>query len=240
MSENFKLGPFEFIWIAPGDFVVGPVDSDASETVFHTGFSSGYWLSKTVVTNGQYAELKSAELTEPIKIEPSEINRPATQVSWFDAVKFCETVNQEYQSEIKAGFSVGLPTSLQWEYACRASGDKRYGSFDDPKLLLAAGWFSENSQKRPQPVCLKDPNEWGFYDMLGNVAEWCADSPVDQYPKTVIRDWQCEVDEVGKIIRGGHYATSIQSTNVHCTNFQYLAEDVKLKFVGFRLCIRKT
>ncbi len=235
MSENFELGPFEFNWIEPGDFVVGPVDSDASGTVFHTGFSTGYWLSKTVVTNGQYAEL-----SERVEISLNEVNCPVTQVSWFDAVKFCEVVSQKYESEFKDGFSVGLPTSLQWEYACRASGDKRFGSFDDPELLLASGWFSENSEKRSQPVCLKDPNEWGLCDMLGNVAEWCSDAPVDNYPKTAIRDWKGEVKEVGKVIRGGHFAKSIHSPDIHCSSFQYLAEDVKLKFVGFRLCIRKT
>ena len=79
--------------------------------------------------------------------------------------------------------SIDLPTDAQWEYACRAgtstatyAGDLTVDSTDalDPALDRIA-WYKANSGNVTHPVGLKEPNAWGFYDMIGNVWEMCRD-----------------------------------------------------------------
>jgi hypothetical protein len=62
-----------------------------------------------------------------------------------------------------------LPTEAEWEYACRAGGRPVKPSAKD---LADVAWFADNSEGQPQTVGRKEPNAWGFYDMLGNVAEY--------------------------------------------------------------------
>jgi formylglycine-generating enzyme required for sulfatase activity len=108
-------------------------------------------------------------------------------VSWNDAVKFCEWLSQKEKRTYR------LPTEAEWEYACRAGTSTRYWSGDDDaslkgvanvadeslKAKLAAnaprceGW--DDGQPFTAPVGSFKPNRWGLYDMHGNVRQWCAD-----------------------------------------------------------------
>lgn len=72
-----------------------------------------------------------------------------------------------------------MPTEAEWEYACRAGlEDKpRYGEPDE------IAWYKNNSDDTTKLVGKKIPNGFGFYDMLGNVAEWCSDLYWSEYYK---------------------------------------------------------
>ncbi len=109
---------------------------------------------------------------------------PITSVSWLQAASFCNALSQAAGLECCYHFHADnqdadrdpaakgyrLPTEAEWEYACRAgSNEPRYGPLPD------IAWYSENSAGRPQAVGTKRPNDWGLYDMLGNVWEWCSD-----------------------------------------------------------------
>jgi formylglycine-generating enzyme required for sulfatase activity len=75
------------------------------------------------------------------------------------------------------GYAYTLPTEAQWEYACRAGSSTRFSYGDDPGYaqLGEYAWYSGNSSSQTHSVATKRPNAWGFYDMHGNVWEWCLD-----------------------------------------------------------------
>ncbi len=74
------------------------------------------------------------------------------------------------------GVLVDLPTEQQWEFACRAGDDVSYFENDIAANLGKYAWYVDSvSEACPQAVGQKEPNAWGFYDMLGNVQEACLD-----------------------------------------------------------------
>ena len=95
-------------------------------------------------------------------------NDPVINVSWNDATAFCQWLSQ------KEGINYRLATEAEWEFACRAGSQARYGPGDDPNELRQYGWFLGNGY-RTHPVGQKQPNAFGLYDLHGNVFEWCSD-----------------------------------------------------------------
>ena len=70
---------------------------------------------------------------------------------------------------------IDLPTESQWEYACRAGTFTPYNVDINKHAFGEFCWHSNNSSRRPKPVGKLMPNNWGLYDMHGNVQEWCLD-----------------------------------------------------------------
>ena len=92
------------------------------------------------------------------------------------------TSNATWNAVIVVEGSTGyrLPTEAQWEYACRASTATAFNDgLDDYSVDITAvellGWFSTNSFSKTHELGLKQVNDWGLYDMHGNVYEWCWD-----------------------------------------------------------------
>lgn len=91
---------------------------------------------------------------------------PVEQVSWNDAKEFIRRLNS------KTGKQYRLPSEAEWEYACRAGGQQEYCGSDS---VDSVAWYGLNSGRTTHPVARKQPNAFGLYDMLGNVAEWVED-----------------------------------------------------------------
>ena len=138
-----------------------------------------YLLAVVPVTQIQYADVTGER---PSAARGDDL--PVECVSWLTAVRYCnalseraglapvytlsgdgEGVNWEVAAD---GFR--LPTEAEWEYACRAcTTGPRYGP------LAEIAWYRGNSGGAVHDVGGKEPNPWGFRDMLGNVWEWCWD-----------------------------------------------------------------
>jgi formylglycine-generating enzyme required for sulfatase activity len=124
-------------------------------------------LASTPVTNAQYARFVEATGHRPPKYaDDPQYNRPdqpVVGVSWDDAQAYCRWAG------------LRLPTSAEWEHACRAGTTTAYWSGDTTEDCLRVAWTAENSGGRLHDVGELEPNPWGLYDMHGNVWEWCED-----------------------------------------------------------------
>lgn len=139
--------------------------------------------------------------------------KPVVNVSWNDAISFCNLLSQK--AGLKEAYIISddgdhiiwdresngyrLPTEAEWQYACKAeTTGYQYGELDK------IAWYNENSDGELHVVGMKDPNAWGLYDMLGNVWEWCW----DLYDEQVYGSY--------RIFRGGSWAEEARGCGATC------------------------
>jgi formylglycine-generating enzyme required for sulfatase activity/serine/threonine protein kinase len=148
--------------VPAGTFMMGGSGTGGQQ--YEVTLTKSFWLGRTEVTQAQWESVMG---TNPSYFKGNEL--PVESVSWDDAQEFCGKLNAK--SLLPAGWRFALPSSAQWEYACRAgSATEDYvGPLDE------IAWYSPNSGGKTHPVASKKPNAWGFHDMHGNVWEFCAD-----------------------------------------------------------------
>lgn len=153
------------------------------------------WIAATEVTWDQYdlfvygidaAEAGAADadaIARPSKpyLPPDRgfghAGYPAMSMSLHAAQEFCRWLS------MKTGRSYRLPTEAEWQFACAGMARDP----DSDQSLSERAWFAFNADERTHPVAQKQPNEFGIFDMEGNVAEWCVN------------------DEGGGVALGGSY-----------------------------------
>jgi formylglycine-generating enzyme required for sulfatase activity len=128
-----------------------------------------FWLGKYAVTQAEWQVLMGGNPGTP---RNQSLLLPVNNVSWVEAAEYCHRLTQREDAagRLPSKYLYRLPTEAEWEYACRAGTT---GAF--PGNLDQMTWYAANSSGTPHPVGLKEPNDWGFYDMVGNVATWCLD-----------------------------------------------------------------
>jgi formylglycine-generating enzyme required for sulfatase activity len=128
----------------------------------------GFWMGRYEVTQGEYLAVMESNPS----YFTGDTNRPVENVSWNDATNYCAklTVRERAAGRLPAGWEYRLPTEAQWEYACRAGSTNRFHYGDDPGYTELANyaWYTINTGST-QAVGGKLPNQWGLYDMHGNV-----------------------------------------------------------------------
>jgi formylglycine-generating enzyme required for sulfatase activity len=181
--------------VSPGTFTMGSMDVPG-ETPHEVRLTQHYYLGLTPVTNAQW---KSVMGSVPSELKNDD--HPVHNVSWDDAILFCKKLSA-LPAERKAGRVYRLPTEAEWEYACRAGTRTDYSFGDDASLLGAYAWFVDNAGGQTRPVGQKQPNAWGFYDIHGNVWEWCSDWYRD-YPASAVSDPKGPSTGSDRVLRGG-------------------------------------
>ena len=183
----------EMAWCPPGSFIMGSSTSEVGrgndETQHKVTLTRGFWMGKYEVTQRQWTSVMGKVREEKAlfglitrKVDSNQSwfkgdDRPVETVSWDDCQAFIQKINAAGQAK------VALPTEAQWEYACRAgtttpfsfgttlNGDKANCHGYNPYGTTLVGKCREKTTS----VGSYSPNAWGFYDMHGNVNEWCAD-----------------------------------------------------------------
>ncbi len=208
-------GNIEMALIAAGLFNMGSTNGSLDEKPVHTvSIQRQYFMSKYLITQKQYKELIGSNPS----VFSGNDNNPVEAVNWFEAVQFCnllskkEGLQQCYTSQsggaiwdcdfTKNGYR--LPTEAEWEYACRAGTSTDYYSGSTWKDLDRAGWFARNAMQSTQPVGQKVPNNFGLYDMHGDVWEWCWDW-YDSYSAAASADPTGPSSGSERVLRGGSW-----------------------------------
>ena len=127
---------------------------------------------------------------------------PAVNITHYSATKFCKWLS------MITGNYYRLPTEAEWEYACRAGSSTKYYFGNDISKISEYAWHKNNSSKKYQKVGQKKPNQWGLYDMLGNVSEWVADSYKEDISKSTRKKTNPFIYNKGKypkVYRGGSW-----------------------------------
>jgi formylglycine-generating enzyme required for sulfatase activity len=254
LSGNIKL---EMVKIPAGSFTMGS-DEYEDEKPKHQVKLQEFYLGKYPVTQEQYQAVMG---NNPSNFKDDPKN-PVEQISWDDAQEFCKKLNQLTGKEYR------LPTEAEWEYACRAGTQTRYYFGDDQSVLKEYAWYGDNSGDsfldtvkiwdadpnwenyykklmdnncKTHPVGEKKPNNWGLYDMSGNVWEWCEDPYHDSYankPENTKNNgntiWLSGNVSL-RVLRGGSCFN--YSRSCHSAKRYWFVADVRDIYIGFRLAV---
>jgi formylglycine-generating enzyme required for sulfatase activity len=237
------------IQIPEGHFLRGlpPEGNDCSDGQGpqHRVTLRGFFMGQTPVTHAQWKAVADWPLQEtdmdPYPSHFEGANKPVENVSWKKAIEFCRRLSKS------SGRHYTLPSEAQWEYACRAGTTTPF-AFGERLTPELANYDDNNSddsgmkriyRKETKNVASFPANDWGLYDMHGNVEEWCLDlwdksyqgAPTDGSARTY--GWSLLRT---RVLRGGSW----RSRSFSCRS-DYRASNTftpvdGCDYVGFRVC----
>jgi formylglycine-generating enzyme required for sulfatase activity len=227
-------GPVEFVMGSP----LTEKDRRSDERQHKQRIGRTFALAATPVTKEQFLRFQPSYPHNEIGRYPSP-TCPLGGVTWYEAAKYCNWLSQQegipkdqwcYEipdepggiwtwsftnMKLKENYlsltGYRLPTEAEWEYACRAGAatSRYYG--ETAELLPHYGWYSDNSPDQTQPVGTTKPNDWGLFDMHGNVWNRCQ----ERYKEYAVAKEGERVDDIedilsvintsGHVLRGGAF-----------------------------------
>jgi formylglycine-generating enzyme required for sulfatase activity len=249
-TPGLSIDFMEMVEIKSGSFMMGsPANEEnrfGDEGPQHTVYLTiGFYMGKYAVTQEQYQAVMG---TNPSGFKTAAVGEnaarlPVEQVTWYDAVEFCNKLSQ--REGLTPAYTISgrtpasgypitsatvtlnsgangsrLPTEAQWEYACRAGTTTAYhadNTTDNPIDIYA--WYNANSEGRTREVGILYflANNWGLYDMHGNVWEWCWDW-FGSYSSGNQNDPVGASSGVTRVNRGGSWYSSLQGIRSACRN----------------------
>lgn len=172
----------EMVLMPKGTFMMGSPENESGRfpwEVYHkVVISEDFWIGKYEVTQAQYQAVMGKN---PSLIK--NLQAPVDGVTWYQAMDFCEKLNEITKGKRPEGYIYSLPTEAQWEYACRAGtttslnhGENMIlkGQNNSPNLD-SLGWYGGNCGRN---FTKKHSDTITFVDRLSDISKW----PEKQYP----------------------------------------------------------
>lgn len=214
------------------------------DNLHHNVSLSSFYIAKFEVTQAEWSRFM-----KPANCSSFGEKLPVDNVSWFDIAIYC---NGRSESEgLKPAYTIRgvgasrvitcnfkangyrLPTEAEWEIAAKAGQLFNYSGSDNPDEV---SWNRDNSGGRIHTPGTKSPNDWGVYDMTGNVAEWVW----DWYDANYIRALPTFINPTGpdtgtqKTIRGGSINNG-EGRNLNILWREKGDPNRGYQYIGFRL-----
>ena len=224
-----------FRWIRPCAFLMGAPDEETAglhlpgqETLHEVRLSQGFWLAETAVTQELWLAVTGSN---PSGFKGPQ--QPVERVSWEEAQHFLQRLNT-----MLPRLHARLPTEAEWECACRA-GSRTAFSFGEqirPEQVnfntCLDGW-EELYRRQTVPVRSLPANAWGFYEMHGNVWEWCQDCWQEDLDAAPAEDSQRAFQGELRAVRGGSWVCDAAS--VRSASRDRYPADYRGASIGFRI-----
>ncbi len=230
---DYKGGFQRYRWNEPGTFLMGSPQNELQrhpdEAQHQITIAKGFWMAETTVTQGLW-ELVMGNNPSRFKNR----RRPVERISWHDAQQFISEINH-----CSEGLSVRLPTEVEWEYACRAGTATAFSfgenittdlvNFDCNYAYIGApiGVNRKSTIEVGSLPC----NDWGLYEMHGNVLEWCQDC-YEEPEQTAVNSQIIEPYRP-RVLRGGSWFNGGRNARSACRD--YFDPTEHFAFLGFRL-----
>src|SRR3989339_211805 len=210
LEKNYII---QTVLVPSGTFNMGSASIEEDGPQHEVTISYPFYMGKYEVSLLEWKTVMDGSDPSYSKIDKN----PVEQVDWYRVLEFCnrlsvivglDTCYTINGTEVTCNWDANgfrLPTEAEWEYACRAGTTTNFaGNIDQ------MGWTSDNSGNKVYNVGLKVPNDFGLYDMHGNILEWCWDWFDLEYYKTRPSP---DVDPRGpssgfpeKVVRGGSFS----------------------------------
>jgi formylglycine-generating enzyme required for sulfatase activity/tetratricopeptide (TPR) repeat protein len=227
-----------FVWIPGGYFLMGSPDDEPErferEGPLHEVCVDGFWMGQFPVIQQEWETIMG---NNPSYFK-SGPNFPVENVSWDDVQSFIEKVNQQSNDRFR------LPTEAEWEYACRAVTQTPFyfgGNLDTDQANYDGNFPYANGKKgeyrkKTTTVGLFPPNNFGLYDMHGNVLEWCEDYYDEKYYRNSPKKNPINLSESdARVVRGGSWDNPAGDCRVAYRDGG--TPDDRDGIFGFRLCL---
>jgi formylglycine-generating enzyme required for sulfatase activity len=219
----------EMILLPSGGFVMGgdwdAEQADENELPKHeVTFKTSFYMGKYAVTQSQWQTLMGGNPSEF-----SGADHPVETVSYDNVLVFIRCLNEKEDTR-----TYRLPTEAEWEYAARAGSRYTYCFGTEIGRLKEFAWFQANSGGTTHSVGQLAPNDWGIYDMHGNVHEWCADwYGREFYAQSPLLHPAGPSKGVARVLRGGDWGSD--AWYCRCAIRSLSSPQRRSPRVGFRL-----
>ena len=229
-TEDLKGVKLEMVGVPGGEFRMGSPESEEGhryeEGPQHRVTVQAFSIGKYEITQAQWKAVMDGN--NPSYFRGDDL--PVESISWADAKEFCEKLTQMTNKRY------GLPSEAEWEYACRAKTTGAYAG-DLDKMA----WYDVNSGAKTHLVGQTLANDFGLYDMHGNVREWCEDvwrNSYDGERGNQPTDGSASLsgrDLTYRIMRGGSWKD--QSSGVRSATRDTASPGGRIIYVGLRVVV---